>query len=74
MPRAILTFRLPAEQLEHDDAVHGSEWRAIVEHLYETARANAAHSEDDAEALQWGAIRDEIAKAVEDRDLQMWVW
>jgi len=74
MPRAILTFKLPAEQLEHTDALHGADWRAIVEEIYELARTKAKHSEDDAEAIQWGTIRDEIGKAVDAKGLEMWVW
>lgn len=74
MPRAILSFRLPEEQIEHADAVHGGEWRAIVEEIFELARTKAEHSKNDAEAIQWGRVREEINKAVQARGLEMWVW
>lgn len=74
MPRAILTFRLPDEQAEHDDATNGTHWRQIVEEIYELARAKAKHGEDDVEAMKWAAVQDEITQAVESRGLQMWVW
>jgi len=74
MPRAILSFRLPEDQIEHADAVHGGEWRAIVEEVYELARTRAEHSEDDTEQTQWAQVRDEISQAVQARGLEMWVW
>jgi hypothetical protein len=74
MARAILAFRLPEEHIEHADAVHGGEWRSIVEEVYEMARTKADHGEDDAEAIQWGAIRDEITRVVSERGLEMWTW
>ena len=74
MPRAVLVFQIPEEQIEHADAVHGGEWRAIVEELYELARTKSKHSEDHAERIQWEHVEDEISKAVQARGLEMWVW
>lgn len=36
--RAILTFRLPQEQEEFDDASHGGEWHCVMRELDEFLR------------------------------------
>jgi hypothetical protein len=30
MPKVTMTFSLPEEQIEHDAALHGAEWKSIV--------------------------------------------
>lgn len=41
--RAILAFRLPQEQEEFDNAVHGSDWRYAMQELDEYLRHDVKH-------------------------------
>jgi hypothetical protein len=38
MSKAILEFNLPEEQHEHNDAVHGTDWKLVVWDLDQTLR------------------------------------
>ena len=38
MPRAILTFKLPQEESELQDALNGSKWRWILQGLEQTLK------------------------------------
>jgi len=61
--RAVLTFRLPQEREEFDDAVHGSEWRWTIQELDEYLKqCEAAES-----------IRNELYRILEERNLTLYV-
>jgi hypothetical protein len=41
--KATLSFNLPEESIEHLDALHGYEWKAIVMDLHRIARNSIKH-------------------------------
>lgn len=60
--KATLTFDLPEEDAEHEDAVRGTQWRGIVNEIDNQCRTWIKHGNNfkqPEEALQ--AIRDLIA-------------
>jgi hypothetical protein len=38
MPRAILSFRLPQESAELENALHGADWRSVCQELHRWLR------------------------------------
>ena len=60
--KATLTFDLPEEDAEHEDAVRGTQWRGIVNEIDNQSRTWIKHGNNfkqPEEAVQ--AIRDLIA-------------
>jgi hypothetical protein len=73
MPKAILTFHLPKEEIEYLDAMHGSEWKGIV-NLVDVYLRNAlkyGHTYKNAkEALE--AVKKELWDLCQERNLDPW--
>lgn len=73
MPKATLNFKLPEEQYEYKNAIHGGDWKSIV---YEVSmflrnKLKYGHEFKDAnEALE--AVRDELWNECKDANLDPW--
>ena len=57
--KAILEFSLPEEQAEHEDALHGTDYRRIIEAVDERCRSWIKHGNDFKHP-------EEVAQAVRD--------
>lgn len=66
MPKAILTYRLPQEQEEFDNAVRGAEWRWALEELDEFLRQDLKHGTGRKTSEE---IRDELRRILDERGL-----
>jgi hypothetical protein len=49
MAKATITFNLPEEQLEFNDAVHASDWKSVVWDMKQEIRKYWKYSEDEHE-------------------------
>jgi len=68
--KATLSFELPEESVEHLDALHGWEWKAVVLTLCEQLKLYAKHGHNfqDADACI-DELRTILHAAIEDRGL-----
>lgn len=64
--KATLTFALPEEADEHQAALEGAHWRALVQRVDESLRQTAKHGgQKDADRAAWARalLRDAVAEA-----------
>jgi multidrug efflux pump subunit AcrA (membrane-fusion protein) len=70
--KATLEFNLPEESEEHQLAVHGAQWRAVVSELAEELRRRLKYESLDpksAEAVE--SIRTKLFEILEDEGLRL---
>jgi len=71
--RATLEFQIPEESEEHQTAVDGWKWRALVQDMDNGLRLRIKHGTDSGEvkdALQ--LVRDALHKAADDNGVSVW--
>jgi len=68
--RAVLTFRLPQEREEFDNAVHGGDWRYAMQELDEHLKQRG---DTDAVAVrrQAALLREELHRILDERGLAL---
>lgn len=71
---ATLTFSLPEEQHEHQVALDGWKWKAVVSEIAESIRSHLKHDDDlhDEAAKALYSLRNEIFRNIEDRGLELY--
>lgn len=62
--KATITFTLPEENQEHQDALNGTRWRCLVAELDAYLRAIEKHGQDQSEAAFAAKIRSKIHEAI----------
>jgi len=65
--KAELTFSLPDDRNEFEDATNGGHWRSAMEHLFEWARNGAKY--DDKPQME--EVKSMIISILEDHNLKM---
>jgi hypothetical protein len=71
--KASLRFNLPEETTEHQTALDGSKWKAVVEQMDETLRQKLKYedlTEEDDELI--AEIREELRSLIEGQGLVLW--
>lgn len=72
--KAILEFNIPEEQNEHQVALDGWKWRAVVNDIADKLRASMKH--DDTLTLQTNtyveALHEELFQLIADRNLNLY--
>ena len=72
MPIATLSFTLPEERTEHDQAVRGADWYLLVVELLEHIRTRTRHTElTERQHEVYDHIRDTIHTIARDRNLPL---
>lgn len=67
--KAVLEFTLPEESAEHQTALDGWKWKAVIEALDNRFRARAKY--DAKPHIEVSMCRDWIREALEDRGLRL---
>ena len=72
--KAILEFSIPEEQQEHQVALDGWKWKAVVREIAESIRSHLKHDEDlhDEAAKALYNLRNEIFCNIADRGLELY--
>ena len=72
--KAILEFNLPEEHNEHQVALDGWKWKAVVSEIAESMRSHLKHDDDlhDEAAKALYNLRNEIFRNIEDRGLELY--
>ena len=72
--KAVLKFNLPEEQSEHQVALDGWKWKAVVSEIAESIRSHLKHDDDlhDEAARALYNLRNEIFRNIEDRGLELY--
>ena len=71
---ATLTFNLPEDQHEHQLALDGWKWKAVVSDIAEKLRTHLKHDDDLSEEVAkalWN-LRNEMFQNIEDRGLELY--
>ena len=73
MPKAMLTFDLPAEQDEFDDALQGQAWHTVVFDLDQELRNAIKHdlTLNEAEVTWRADMRAAIRRLCDDHDVRL---
>ncbi len=66
--KATLTFTIPEEQIEHDDAVNGAQWRLIVKETFSFAKAR---EKEGCKTLSYADLRSFLATQLKERGLDL---
>ncbi len=69
MPRATLTFRLPEEEDEHQLAIDGGKWAAVLWELDMWLRNGAKY--EDVDSIPVDGLRVKIRELCDDRGLRL---
>jgi protease II len=72
--KATLEFSIPEEQHEHQVALDGWKWKAVVSEIAESIRSHLKHDDDlhDEAAKALYNLRNEIFRNIEDRGLELY--
>ena len=72
--KAILEFNLPEEHNEHQVALDGWKWKAVVSKIAESMRSRLKHEDvlHDEAARVLHSLRNEIFRNIEDRGLELY--
>lgn len=71
---ATLTFNLPEDQYEHQLALDGWKWKAVVSDIADKLRTHLKHDDDLSEEVAkalWN-LRNEMFQNIEDRGLELY--
>lgn len=71
---ATLTFNLPEDQHEHQLALDGWKWKAVVSDIADKLRTHLKHDDDLSEEVAkalWN-LRNEMFQNIEDRGLELY--
>ena len=72
--KAVLKFNLPEEQSEHQVALDGWKWKAVVSEIAESISGHLKHDDDlhDEAAKALYNLRNDIFHNIEDRGLELY--
>lgn len=71
--KAILEFNLPEEQHEHQDALHGAEWKWALAEVVDYLRNQIKHADNSAEEYRtFERVRDRLTEILDGRGLDLY--
>lgn len=71
--KAILEFDLPADSEEHQNALHGAEWKWALAEVVDYLRNQIKHADNSADEYRaFERVRERISEILDDRRLNLY--